>query len=304
MPSRSRRQFLQGIVGLAGLGLVAGCGIGPLSGKPRPKRIFRIGFIKQPPLLDYMDAFSDGMRELGYEEDTNYILDYIYVEDPARLPAAVDQLLKVPVDILVCPNTSAVDVARKATSTIPIVFATAANPLASGYVESLARPGGNLTGPSQLAPGVTSKRLQILNEISPGIHRVGVLWNPAIPSSADQWQETRETVASLGQEVLSLEVREGNDFGNAFALAESSGRGRAVHAHHPDSDGADAVHRPVRTGSPSSSDGVSARVPRRRWAHKLRCLHLRPLSTVSLLRRSDSPGRRPCNATGGAADHV
>ncbi|HEX3244016.1 MAG TPA: ABC transporter substrate-binding protein, partial [Chloroflexota bacterium] len=223
MTNRTRRQFLQGSLGVAGLGLVAGCGIGPLGGKAKPQRIFRVGFVKQPPLLDYMDAFSDGMRELGYEEDKNYILDYIYVEDPARLSAAVDQLLKVPVDILVCPNSAAIDAAKKATSTVPIVFVTAANPVATGYVESLAQPGGNLTGPSQLTPGLTSKRLQILNEISPGIRRIGVLWNPSNPSSVDQWQETRETIGSLEEEAISLEVREPQDFAGAFARAQSGG---------------------------------------------------------------------------------
>jgi ABC-type uncharacterized transport system substrate-binding protein len=210
------------MLGLGGISLAAGCGVLPMPAGPKPKRIFRVGFLKQPPLLNYMDAFSDGMRELGWEEDRDYILDYIYVEDVNNLPAAVDQLLKVPVDILVCPNAGAVDVARKASSIVPIVFVTAANPLASGYVETLARPGGNLTGPSQLAPGVTSKRLEILNEISPGIRRFGVIWNPGNATSADQWQETQETAATLGQQTLSLEVREPGDFAAAFALAEAS----------------------------------------------------------------------------------
>jgi putative tryptophan/tyrosine transport system substrate-binding protein len=116
-----------------------------------------------------------------------------------------------------------VEAASRATSTIPIVFVTAANPVASGYVESLARPGGNLTGPSQLAPGLTGKRLEILREIDPRIARVGVFWDPGNRNSAGQWQETRGAAAALGVQLLSLEAREPGDFAAAFALALGGG---------------------------------------------------------------------------------
>jgi putative ABC transport system substrate-binding protein len=215
----SRRRLLHYGLSLTGLSLLPG----RVLAAPLHRALPRVGFIKQPPLLDYVDAFLGGMRDLGHVDGESYILDYRYVEQPKDLPAVAAELAQLPVDILVCPNTSAVDAALRASSTIPIVFATPANPVASGYVESLSRPGGRLTGPSQLAPGVTGKRLQLLSEIAPGISRVGVFWNPDVPSSASQWQETQEAAETLGLGLLSLEAREPADFKDAFGLAVSGG---------------------------------------------------------------------------------
>jgi putative ABC transport system substrate-binding protein len=223
MTGRSRRHFVRSIVALAGLGALSGCGPGVPRWGPSAGRLPRVGFLKQPPLLNYVDAFRDGMREHGYAEGENFILDYRYVEQSSQLPDVAAELARIPVDVLVCPNVAAVDAARRATSTIPIVFVTAANPVATGYVESLARPGGNLTGPSQLAPGLTGKRLEVLREIDPRIARVGVFWDPGQRNSVLQWQETQEAAAALGVELLSLEAREPGDFTAAFALALSGG---------------------------------------------------------------------------------
>jgi putative ABC transport system substrate-binding protein len=203
----------------AGAGLLAGCGITLPPLAPQKRGLPRVGFIKQPPLLNYVESFQDGMRELGYVEGQNFLFDYRYVEDIKRLPEIAAELVGIPVDVLVCPNVGALDAARQATTTIPIVFVTAANPMASGYVESLARPGGNLTGPSQLAPGLTGKRLEILQQVRPNIERVGVLWNPDNPSSTEQWLDTKESAASLGLRALSLEAREQGDFQSALDLA-------------------------------------------------------------------------------------
>ena len=179
----------------------------------------RVGFLKQPPVLDYMDAFRDGMREHGYVEGENFLFEYRYVEEIGELPAVAAELAKIPVDVVVCPNAAAVNAAREASRTIPIVMVTIPNPIAGGYVESLARPGGNITGPSQLAPGVTQKRLQILREVDPRIQRVGVLWNPDNENSKGQQFETEEAAQALGLQVISLEVRSLNDFDAAFARA-------------------------------------------------------------------------------------
>jgi putative tryptophan/tyrosine transport system substrate-binding protein len=189
----------------------------------RARRLPRVGFLKQPPLLDYVDAFRDGMREHGYVEGENFILDYRYVEQVNQLPDAAAELANIPVDVLVCPNPAAVEAARQASSTIPIVFVTAANPITMGYAESLSRPGANMTGPSQLAPGVTSKRLQILRELDPRIARVGVFLSPENQTSAAQWQDTQEAALVLGLELLPLHVRQPADFESAFGLALSGG---------------------------------------------------------------------------------
>jgi putative tryptophan/tyrosine transport system substrate-binding protein len=175
-----------------------------------------------------MDAFRAGMREHGYAEGEDFILDYRYVEQADRLPDVAAELVRIPVDVLVCPSPAAVAAARQATGTIPIIFVTVANPLTMGYAESLSRPGANLTGPSQLAPGVTGKRLEILREIDPRIARVGVFWSPEnrTPENLNgsrQWLETQEAAQALGLQVLSLEVRQAADFEAAFALAISGG---------------------------------------------------------------------------------
>jgi putative tryptophan/tyrosine transport system substrate-binding protein len=231
IPLHSRRQFLYGTLAAAGAGLLAGCGITPPPWAPQNRGLPRVGFIKQPPLLNYVESFKDGMRELGYVEGQNFVFEYRYVEDVKRLPDVAAELVRIPVDVLVCPNVGALDAARQATSTIPIVFVTAANPVATGYVESLARPGGNLTGPSQLAPGLTGKRLEILQQVGPRIERVGVLWNPENRSSTEQWLETQETARSLGLRALSLEAREPGDLHSALERALS--------------DDADALFMPI-----------------------------------------------------------
>ena len=163
------------------------------------------------------------MREHGYAEGENFIFDYRYVEQVNQLPDVAVELAQIPVDVLVCPNPAAVDAARQASSTIPIIFVTSANPITMGYAESLSRPGANMTGPSQLAPGVTSKRLQILREIDPRIARVGVFLSPENQTSAAQWQETQEAAPVLGLELLPLPVRQPADFESAFGMALSGG---------------------------------------------------------------------------------
>ena len=218
----SRRQFLQGALALAGLGLSAGCGWPPLLAQ-QASRLPRVGMLKQPPLRDYVDAFRDGMREHGYVEGQNFIFDYRYVEEANQLLEVAAELARIPVDVVVCPNAEAVDAARQASSTIPIVMINISHPIAAGYVESLARPGGNVTGTSQLAEGVTGKRLQILQDTAPGVGRVGVFWVPDSALSTAQWNETQAAALQLGLEVLSLEVRRPADFPAAFDLAVRSG---------------------------------------------------------------------------------
>jgi putative tryptophan/tyrosine transport system substrate-binding protein len=222
MPDRwSRRQVVQA-AGVAGVGLLAGCGRLPWPGQQAAK-VPRIGFLKQPPLLDYMDAFLDGMREHGYVEGETFLLDYRYVEQVSQLPDVASELVNIPVDVLVCPNPAAVEAARQVTSTIPIIFVTVANPITMGYAEGLRRPGGNMTGTSQLAPGVTGKRLQILREIDPRIARVGVFLTPENQTSWGQWQDTQEAAQLLGLELLPLEVHQPADFEAAFGMALSGG---------------------------------------------------------------------------------
>jgi putative tryptophan/tyrosine transport system substrate-binding protein len=215
----SRRRFVQG-AGVAGLGLLSGCAL-PFPGGRAPQ-LARVGMLKQPP-IDNVEDFRQGMREFGYVEGRDFQFELRYVEREAELPAAAAELVSLPVDVIVSPNVAALDAARAASATLPIVMVTSANPMGAGLVTSLNRPGGNITGPSQLAPGVTGKRLQLLQELAPGIARVGVLWNPSNLGSVGQWEDTQEAAQTLRLQLLSLEVREPGDFEAAFALALSAG---------------------------------------------------------------------------------
>lgn len=125
------RRLLQLGLSAAGLGLMSRSGVAS-AWQGSGSRVPRVGFVKQPPILDYMDAFHEGMREHGWEDGENYILDYRYVEQQSQLPEVVDELLAIPVDLFVCPNSSAVDAVMRTSSTVPIVFATFSNPLLNG----------------------------------------------------------------------------------------------------------------------------------------------------------------------------
>jgi putative ABC transport system substrate-binding protein len=148
------------------------------------------------------------------------------VEQQSQLPETVEELLSIPVDLFVCPNSSAVDAVMKLDSTTPIVFATFSHPVLNGggvYVNSLSRPGGRITGPSQLAPGMTGKRLQLLTEIAPGISHVGAFYQPDNKASENQLEETKEAAQVLGLRVKELVAGRPSDLPEAFAEAVNVG---------------------------------------------------------------------------------
>ncbi len=187
--------------------VVAGCQ--PQStAAPAPPRVYRIGYLASgsPPRSPFQDAFVQALGKLGYEEGQNLTVEFRYAEgQDDRLPALAAELVALPVDVVVGASTPAVLAARNTTRTIPIVMAAVADPVGSGLVESLARPGGNVTGPTLLATELAGKRLEILKEVVPSMARVGVLWNPTNPSKVRDWEETQAAAQALGVEVLSLE---------------------------------------------------------------------------------------------------
>ena len=138
------------------------------------------------------ELFRREFRELGYVEGKNIAFEYRYAEDKLdRLPALADELVRLKVDVLVTPATPAALAAKNATRTIPIVFFSVADPVAAGLVDSLARPGGNITGFTNIAAVLAGKRLELLKETVPKLSRVAVLWNPQNPGSAQQWKESQ-----------------------------------------------------------------------------------------------------------------
>jgi putative ABC transport system substrate-binding protein len=165
----------------------------------------------------WRQAFLQGLRDLGWIEGKNISIEYRYAEGKSdRLPDLAADLVRLNVNIIVASvNTDAL-VAKKATGIIPIVMASAGDPVATGLVESLARPGGNITGLSQMAPEMAGKRLELLNEMVPKLSRVAVLWNPQGTTSALNWKEIQPPARHLGVQLHSLEARSSKDFDKVF----------------------------------------------------------------------------------------
>jgi putative ABC transport system substrate-binding protein len=153
----------------------------------QPTHVHRIGVLlgTTPGRDPFVGAFLEGMRALGYVEGQNLVMEYRGAEGQhERFPDLVAELVRLKVDVLMVPNTPAALAAKQATSTIPIVMTAMGDPVGSGLVASLARPGGNITGLSVLQPELVGKQLEFLKEVLPTVSRVAILWNPANPVAA------------------------------------------------------------------------------------------------------------------------
>ena len=192
----------------------------PLAAEAQPLgKVYRIGFLSTDPLpAPLWEALLDGLRERGYSEGQNLVFERRFSEGHAeRFPELAAELVRLRVDGIIVTTTPAALAAKHATQTIPIVMTTAIDPVGGGLVASLARPGGNLTGLSVLAPELSGKRLELLKEIVPGMTRVAVLWNAANPANAAMWQETQATARALGLLLHSQDVQGPQDLEGAFA---------------------------------------------------------------------------------------
>jgi putative tryptophan/tyrosine transport system substrate-binding protein len=208
----------------------------PLAVEAQPAgKIPQIGFLVAASASDsayarLIEAFRQGLRDLGYVEGRNIVVEYRYADGKyERLPALAAELVRLKVDVIVSHGTNAPLAAKKATSAIPIVMTSAGDPVGSGLVSSLARPGGNVTGLSLMIPELGGKRLQLLKEILPGLSRVAVLWNAANPYASLVVREMEATATTLGVQLQSLVVRGPDDFEGALAAA-TTGRAGALTA--------------------------------------------------------------------------
>jgi putative ABC transport system substrate-binding protein len=186
----------------------------------QPKKVPRIGFLVDGTRSTHstrIEAFREGLRELGYVEEKNIAIEYRYSAGMAdRLPALVTELVSLKVEVIVTAGTRAVLTAKKATKTIPIVFASAGNPVETGIVDSLAQPGANVTGLSSFTRDLSGKRLELLKEAFPKVSRVAYLKDPSNSSGEVAWSEIQATAAHLEVQLQSAEVRVSNDFDTAF----------------------------------------------------------------------------------------
>jgi len=185
----------------------------------QPGKVPRIGFLSPGSATSSpTDAFRQGLRELGYVEGQNLVVEYRWVDgDIARLPALAAELVRLRVDVLVATTNPAVLAARQATSTIPIVFAASSDPVGTGLVASLAHPGGNVTGLSLVTPELSGKRLQLLRETLPQLARVALLWDAGNVGMADRVKETEAAARQLGVALHVEWVRDLAGLDRAFA---------------------------------------------------------------------------------------
>jgi putative tryptophan/tyrosine transport system substrate-binding protein len=215
--------------GAVGLALVAGCGLLP-SQAQRPARVARLGILSNSSAHTAFtaaqhEAFREGLRALGYEEGQNLEFEFRYAErELERLPALAAELVRLPVDLLVAGNDPAIQAAKRASETIPIVFPNSSAPVETGFVASYARPGGNATGLTDISPELSGKRLQVLRDALPGLAQVAVLWSPQFAGPALQFQETESAARALGLDLLPFPVHGAEEIDAAF---EAAGRGRA-----------------------------------------------------------------------------
>jgi putative ABC transport system substrate-binding protein len=208
-------------IGLAVVVALTLC-LAPLAAEAQhPGKVPRIGYLVLPPLADPPSAeraaFVDGLKELGYVVGQSIIIDYRSAAwNRELLPELAAELVELKVDVIVA-IPGAVEAARNATKTIPIVVPSLSDPVENGLVASLARPGSNLTGSGGRTADLSGKRLELLKEAFPKISRVAVLWNPANQGAMYQWKGTQSAARLLGVMLESLEVRDPNDIPKAFA---------------------------------------------------------------------------------------
>jgi ABC-type uncharacterized transport system substrate-binding protein len=222
------------LAGFLALALLAA----PLGAEGQPAgKVWRIGFLSSGVPPASLDRLSQGLQEFGYVEGRNIIIEPRFAALRLdRLPALAAELVRLNVDVLVTSSTPAALAAKQATSRIPIVMSSGGDPVGSGLVASLARPGGNVTGVTHLAgPEMQHKVLELLKEIVPKVSRVGIITNSTIPPEVHSLEAMQTHSRALGLTLLPTEVRSPSDFDHAFpAMLNTEHRGLIVEfaAHH------------------------------------------------------------------------
>jgi putative ABC transport system substrate-binding protein len=204
---------------LIGLVLTLSLILAPLAAEgQQPGKVWRIAYLGSASASGRVEALRAGLRDLGYLEGKNIVIEYRGAEGKYdRLPDLAAELVRLKVDVIVTGGTQSTQAAMKATTTIPIVMVGTGDPLRSGLVASLARPGGNVTGLTQLGAEVAGKRLQILKDTVPNVSRVAFLWNRANVSHIPYFNELQAAARGLRLTLQSVEVQEPHEFERAFA---------------------------------------------------------------------------------------
>jgi putative ABC transport system substrate-binding protein len=229
MPTRSPQITRRAVLATVTGGLLAV----PLRARAqRAGRVYRVGFLWDSPTVwpHALEGFRRGLRELGWVEGKNLAIEYRWAEGRfERLNGLAEELVRLKVDVIVAPTSIYAGAAKRATTTIPIVFASHADPIGSGHVASLARPGGNLTGVTIIMSETAAKSLELLKEAVPGLSRAAVIWDPATPSHGPALNAVEAMGRALGLPLQVLAVRNVSEFDAAFtAIARERSGGVLV----------------------------------------------------------------------------
>jgi ABC-type uncharacterized transport system substrate-binding protein len=186
----------------------------------QPGKVARLGLLRFGPASAYagrVEALRTGLRELGYVEGKNIVIEFRWAETVDQLSELAAELVRMHVDIIFATSSTEVGAVRHVTKTIPIVFATHADPVGLGHVASLPRPGGNITGLADVQTDLAAKRLELLKEVVPHATRFGVFFSPTAPSHAPVLQAVEVAGAKLGVALHTVPVQTVEDFDGAFA---------------------------------------------------------------------------------------
>jgi putative tryptophan/tyrosine transport system substrate-binding protein len=210
--------------------LLGGAAAWPLVARAQQPKVWRIGVLAPvPPTPAMLSAFRDGMRERGYVEGQNLSIDVRWPQGSFdQDPSIVTELVNSNVDVIVAWATPATIAARRATSTIPIVMVGVEDPVGSGFIASLARPGGNITGLSNITVDLSAKLMELFAELVPGMKRVGVVQNPNNPGTPVLLRGTEDAVRKLNMQVQVVNAQISDEFDRAFAQLSAQGVGGVV----------------------------------------------------------------------------
>jgi putative tryptophan/tyrosine transport system substrate-binding protein len=195
-------------------------------------KVWRVGFLAPTPAslsVQNTEAFLKGMRELGYVEGKNLVIEWRFADGKyERLPGLAGELVQLKVDVLVVAGTPAISAAQKATATIPIVMAPAGDPVGSGFIKSLARPGGNTTGLTNITDELGPKQLEMLLSMVPKLSRVAVLVNPSNPSNTPILKSVEAAAQRAGVKILPVEAQTPQQIENAFSMIVQENAGAII----------------------------------------------------------------------------
>ena len=212
----NRREFIKVIAGTAAASL-------PVASRAQQAETKRVGFLRVgPPPDSWLDGLRQGLRELGYVEGRDIAIELALPSSADRVPEAVAELVRLKVDVILASGTPSLRPARDGSGTIPVVFVAAVDPVATGLVATLARPGGNVTGVTAMQGDIAGKRLQLLRELIPNLSRIGLLVRATSQANDQYMEETEAAARALGVQVQLLSVRDATDLDASISSARGA----------------------------------------------------------------------------------